>query len=530
MELLAAILIGACGFLLRLLYSAGETSDEWVSLWLIRREACFSRPSYAVPDSLIEGTYDYPIGFHWLLSRIPERFSILAARFLNIIPDLLHGLALYLFVRWATESVFLSLFALAYYLTLPVLLPTTPRMKAIKARAFGTIPVSCFLLGVYLGSAVHHAFFLLAAAGVWLAAYSSLFAYQATLFFGVLLSIFLPSWWPVLIVAVVVSAGLLFPALQIRNPLLFWWRHKRWYMRNIRSKSPAANRSKLSLFLLPYYLVRRPRDAGNLFFYDSPLLIGLYSTPLVFIILWFVLTNNTVQTLLSTDPLTHFLWAVTASSLVLFGATMLPGLLIFGEAERYFEYSAAFFVALFTLLQNQLALLSVQAMGFLLLWNCTVLLLLLVFLNYRRILSTTPLQDEQELREVAEKLKTLSHARVASLPIKLSYLLSALTMHRKQRKRGRQGPTFYYRFITREGDRSFSYFECDLETLNTFSGTPQRLQELYGITHLVIDKNYVAKRKSAFIEEAIRLPKVYETQRYTIVALTRRGGNACAES
>ncbi len=519
MELFAVTLLLLCGLLLRLLYSSGETSDQWVSLWHLRRQAQQARPSYAVPDSVIDGTYDYPVLFHWLLARVPERARLLAARLLNVVPDLAHALLLYLFLRVVTADVRLSLFGLAFFLTLPVLLPTTPRFRAIKARAFGTVPVTLFFLGLFLGLEAHPLWFLLAVFGVWLAAYSSLFAFQVTLFSGLLLSILLPSWWPLLVIGVSVTAGLLNP--HLRPPIVFWWRHKRWYFRNIRERSPAANRSSLSLFALPYYLLRRPRDAGNLFFYDSPLLIALYSHPLLFFLLWTVFTQASLHALIIADPLLHFLWAVTLSSFVLFVLTMLPGLLIFGEAERYFEYTAPFFVALLVLLLTRRPLLSPGALGLALLWNCTVVLLLLVFLNHRRILFATPLQDEDELRSVAAFLHRQRGARVATLPVKLSYLLSTLLP-----QRGR-APAFYYRFITRAGDDSFRYFERDLSSFNTFSGTPAQLRDRYRLTHLVIDRAYIrTAAKTPFIRQALRLPRVHETPRYLVVALQE--GKRCA--
>ena len=83
-ELLLVVLVFGFGGLLRLVFSTAETTDQWVSFWLIGRQRRSRWISYETGDSMVEGTYGYPSLQHFLISRLPKRFWGIAGRVSNL--------------------------------------------------------------------------------------------------------------------------------------------------------------------------------------------------------------------------------------------------------------------------------------------------------------------------------------------------------------------------------------------------------------------------------------------------------------
>jgi hypothetical protein len=270
MEPLILAFVFLAASLLRLSFSTVETSDQWVSFWLIARQRRHAWITDEARDSIVGGTYGYPSLQHFLVSRLPQRLWGLAGRFTNIAYDLIGAGCVY-WLAWrasgasAPGAIIAGLSAPAaatvLFLTAPVLLPTTSRLLAIKGRAMGMMWIILYLTTVQQamssGAWWLYAIALLLAQLIIL---SSMFALQVALFFSVVLSLYLFSAVPVLVAAASIALGLLLPGVGTRPALRFMWHHKRWYLRNYRKGTTASERNRLrDIVALPATLFMNPK-------------------------------------------------------------------------------------------------------------------------------------------------------------------------------------------------------------------------------------------------------------------------------
>ncbi|MDY7109715.1 MAG: hypothetical protein SYC29_13855, partial [Planctomycetota bacterium] len=95
MELPVLIFVFLAAALLRLSFGTSETSDQWVSFWLIQRQRRRRWITDEARDSIVGGTYGYPSLQHFLISRLPRRLWGIAGRLTNIAYDLISALCVY---------------------------------------------------------------------------------------------------------------------------------------------------------------------------------------------------------------------------------------------------------------------------------------------------------------------------------------------------------------------------------------------------------------------------------------------------
>lgn len=518
---LVALVLGF-GLLLRLPQSLNSGSDQWGVSVKIRKHAGRRWLDYAMPDSVIPGIFPYPMLVHYLISRFPERHWKTVSLLINQGSDILTAVPVYLLLRALLADAFPAdsgavLAALAgtlLYLTTPILFPVTSRLKSSNGRCFGMMLTTAYFLllhpAMFQGSLAAGAACVALAVLTYL---SSFFAMQTVVFYSVGLAALYLNWIPLAVVALSLVLSFLFPRLGARDTLIFKVNHFICYAHNAHKNTTATGRN-LFLNAFRFFAVfgRDRVEAFTLFFRTSPLLIGLYSFPAFWLLAALLALDPGARDALA-GPLPQYCGAIVLLSFLAFVATSIGPLVIFGQAERYFEYGAPF-----------LALCLMPALagsG----WSQPVTLLVLVLLNlsaivfvdlaynkrFFRELRQDDISGDSLDRDLVERLRALGRPlSIATVPIKLPILLSAFAEDSDPIR-------YYYRLIMRDCRiDGFRDFTDDSEDMNVFSGTPADLAGKYGMTHVLCLRKYLNRGGFRFLEEMRRLPVVLENERYVL--------------
>jgi len=532
-ELLIVTLILGFGGLLRLAYSSAETTDDWVSYWLIGRQRGSRWVNYDVRDSLLEGTYGYPSLQHFLVSRLPRRWWGLAGRLSNLSYDLLVAVCVYfiaaqlvndLRIDSTIAGLSLPCTAMLLFLTTPGLMPVQARMATIKGRSLGMLWTTLYLIGLgsFIGQPNGWGLVLAVIAGE-LAILTSQFALQVVVLFSVFLSLILLSTVPLAVLLTVLAIGYAIPKLGTRPVLQFYVNHKIWYLRNYNRGTTAAARNALLDYLrLPLVLLTDPQQFLNLVTRRLSLVVAVCSAPLAFVVAaayfwgWPASAPSAGVNLLS---------CVVLASGCAFVATSFPLLSSFGQAERYFEYSAFAFCPLFAIMLAAVPAGLQPGLFWLTFVGQTSMVLLNLSVMKRHDLVRSQATIPGELHDVVNWVQRhVGSGQFLTVPSKLGFLLSPV-LNKEEDERHR----LYYRFVKRPGEIGFRYFEQDMGGLSpTADGwtvsfdvlrkPPSQLAEDYGATHVIADKRYEAGlQKSWHTNSGSHLPlTVFENDRYVV--------------
>lgn len=539
---MTALLLGVfllAGLMLRLAFCGiGRSSDEWVTFWLIRRQRGHRGLNVRVDNAVNPGTYAYPQLQHWLIARFPERLWGVLGRLLNAAYDVLTGALLVVVLTvWLGDSapqlagLSLAPAALLLFLSSPALLPSAARMRAIKARSLGLLLFCGWFLAVGvtlrggpwalpagLGAVVLFELVILASA----------FALQAVVFTAFGLSLFLLSPVPVLLVLAGLVVGVLLPRLGTREALWFFWSHKVWYVGNAHKGTTAAGRNRLRDMLgLPVLLVRQPRRALWLLFWQNSFFIAVYSSPLVVVLLvvWF---RHGMPWGTELPLPVACLWGGLLGAVLAFVLTSLKPLAFLGQAERYFEYAAPITAVLAVLLLASWADTARAGQWY---WLLLGLHLLGAFLN--AVLSGISALGEnlhmpEGLGEVGDwLLEQTDQPRVATMSPKLAYVLA-----QHFERAGRDDARFYYRLLV-DGRGGMSTYAGEIggplrepgrdeasPSMELFTLLPDELQRRYGVDTLVIDRAYEASLRDFWADQADLLDRpAFENKRYLVLRL-----------
>jgi hypothetical protein len=510
MELLSLLLILSFGFMLRLSFSSAESSDDWVSFWLIQRQGGGRWLTYEVSDSMVRGIYGYPVLQHFIVSRFPEKYWEHTGRILNILYDLATALCVYGVTRWLSMQMGVTILisgldmaavATLLFLTTPILLPVTARMRAIKARSMGLMLTTLYFCAMGIWSVTGGWHYLLAAVLIGqLIILSSMFALQVLVLFSCFLSLFFLSPVPTFIIIVTLIVGYYLPKVGTRESLRFMWHHKRWYVRNYEKGTTAAKRNSLrEILLLPYYMVVDFRKFLLLSFVKVTPIIAIYSAPIPFALVVIWLVHKEQWTSMAQVPYLAYAWGIVAASLVAFLLTSFKQLSFIGQAERYLEYSAPAFSLIFPFV----LITYPEGTRTVMLWSLILIHIIFTFANFlfvkREAAEIRGGYVPGDLQEVVDWCtRKLNSARIATVPCKLGFLLSTIM---GMKVPGRY--EFYYKFILRSNETGFRYYEEDtggyekvrdgwIESKEIFKATPHTLSKQYGATHLLINKKYEA--------------------------------------
>ncbi len=328
---------------------AGDFSGVLGKIEFMRRHRWVA---YDVEDSVVPGTFGYPVFFHWVVSRFPRRWWRRASVALNVVPDLAAAAGVYAVVRGRLPAAEESPAAIAFLaalllLTAPILLPVTARLKATNGRAFGLLFVLTALVGTALG--IHGAgwgWYVVAVVATALTALTSMFGLQALVFFAPVHALLYLHPAPLAVVAVALAAGLAVPALGIREVLLFKLSHYYWYRRIKTTMSTTASNRTLLRSLRDFLAALRGNRAlaRRIALYDAPLVILAYSLPALALFGWGIIAGPGPAQVLA-DPVLRFCLVTTVAAAAVFAVTSTPAFAEWGQSERYFEYAAPMVIA-----------------------------------------------------------------------------------------------------------------------------------------------------------------------------------------
>lgn len=445
---------------------------------------------------------------------------------LNILPDIVISIVVYtslfsflshkttLKIAEVGEICFL---ASILFLSIPLMLPVTSRMKAFNGRTLGSLYSFIYFVST--------AFFIesggwywgvTAGVAVFFTIISSLFGMQVILFFGLLMSIFYLNIAPVATVLLVVAIGFVIPPLGIRDVVIFKIEHYLWYKKEKNKGTTAMDRNLfVNFFLFFFLLFKSPHKAISLLIRKSPLLIVVYSLPILWIF-FYLFTIPGIRADLFAEPVNKFCTIMILNSGILFLITSTEWFSEWGQAERYFEYSAPMLVFLTILLGVDHSIItSMLLVNIIVIQICIIIVVqLLSNPNMVKNLLINNLGGDHEDINLADFLNGISgEVKVATLPIKLPIELSAYTS-----RQGQSRIKFYYRLILGEKHRfsGFRYFQNDTESLNMFCGVPEDLKTKYGIEYLVADKDYLNNVNSGFASVLKQYDIIYSNQKYDV--------------
>ena len=539
MDILILIFTFLFTSLLRLAFGTVDNSDQWVSFWLIERQRHRRWITYRARDSIVDGTFDYPSLQHLLISRLPKRSWGIAGRLTNIAYDLIIAACVY-WLTWRISRVIapdLTIASLSVptaatilFLTTPALLPTTARLLAGNGRAMGMMWAVLYL--ILLQEALLTGAWWLFAIAIILAQFvilTSMFAIQVALLFSISLAIYLLSPAPLIVAAAWILLGLILPAAGTRPALLFMWNHKLWYLRNYRKGTTASERNRRrDVLQLPAQLFTNPKKFIRFSTSKITPIIGLLSAPLAFLLLIVWLINPLFRDLLDGRADTHVLLGIALASIAMFALTSFPLLNSFGEAERYFEYSAyAFSVLGACLIARWEPSLRDSVFWLLLLGHFSVICYNFLALRLTELWRARAPAPPALEHLIAWCEQSIDAARILTVPCKLGFLLSA------RLNRGRSPRFFlYHRFIQRPGEHGFQYCEQDtggmvekndvwMESKEVFRRQPADLAREYNVTHFVIERKYIKGLMKTWGAEPgdIFGPPIFENSGYLMYAV-----------
>lgn len=501
-----ALLALLFGFGLRMPFSMSSNSDQWGVFTKIKKHVGKKWLDYSMPDAVPNGVFPYPMLTHYLVSRFPERYWKIVSYALNQSADIATAIILYAAIIIWGKSLDLSTATtmqagwagMAVFLTFPILFPVTSRIKASNGRCFGLVVHTAFLILLYL--AIEHGsiiFGTLAVALMLTMFISSFFAMQTSVFFSVGLALWYVSPVPLLVLIAALVIAFLFPTLGARDPLVFKVNHFIWHHNNRGKNTGPSNRNLFKNVFLFFKALKNDRHhAYSLFFYRSPLIIGLYSAPVLWIVLAKLCYSNSMSAA-TASGFGEFCMATLIISTVFFALTGTRQLSIFGEAERYTEFSAPFTAMLFVMTPALAGGSVLEPAMAIILLQVTIIMLVNVIHNDHFIdwLINDPISGGEYEPKVLERLSELEGSiTVATIPIKLPILLTAYNDWPDRIK-------FYYRFIQQSLKLdAFDYYDKDIVDLNVFAGTPDELAEKWGVTHILCQKERLTHGRFDFID------------------------------
>lgn len=526
-ESLLLIIVGLLfGFSIRLPFAFFRASDgfgEYSKLIALSQKRWID---YKIPDAANPGTFPRPSLVHFFISRFPKSIWRPVAILFNISADLTIAVFLYFLTpallgnlieltpSTAQSAGFLSMMV---FLSTPILLPITARLKATNGRAISLLMTTAYFFSLWHGMEVHLwiggviAFIL-----AYLIFLTSTFASQVILFFSIPMSVLYLNATPLLIPLTVLTLGYFLPFTGIRSLLIFKYWHTQFFA-SVFLKTRVGQRNLFAnIFKFFVQLKTNLIEAKNLLMLDTPLFILLYSVPG----LWLLFSNWMGQGWLPwywQEPLAKFLWIILFSSGVVFVATATGIGRIFGEAERYFEYSSpmvTMLIVVLTFTYQSNPVLMLLALIFL---QISVVVLVHTFEDSSRItrlIRYEPAIHSRSVKDLIDYLLNLKgDIRIITLPDKFCRLLSSQTLEPSQ---GRI--KYYYRMmLTHQSFKNGmeNYFR-DSSTASSFDISPSEMNRHYGINRVVVEKKFLEKDKGVFSQALNAFPVVFENDVFSV--------------
>lgn len=519
------------GFVLRLPFSLATTSDQWAVFTKIKKHVGKRWLDSSVPDSLTGGMFPTPMFAHYIVSRFPERMWRPVSIVTNLGSDILTALLVtgaILYACSASEistgiSLEMGWLGAALFLTTPAYFPVTSRLRASNGRCFGLFLHTAYLILLY-GVVAHGSLLCgVAATSVFIfICVSSFFAMQSALLCSAGLSLWYMTPVPILIPGAALLLAFIFPALYVRDVFIFKINHFLWYWADLEKYDTVSARNLISNFFLFFKTFGQDWfKTLNLFYRTSPLLIALYSIPA----LWFwliLLATNSAARMPFVGGFGNYCLAITVISMVLFLATSSGRFVIFGQAERYFDYSCPFITVALILSLVVGGFSATSILTLFLIFHITV-----IFFNemvfgkrYFRWLGENNEHSEPMEVDISKKIADIEGpVHILTVPIKLS---SMLTRYNDEPERIK----YYYRFM-QHGMKldALRDFQEDTEDLHVFAGSPETFVHKYGATHVICQRTYLKEKQFGFIDALLKHEIIYENENYILFdAVKKHGG------
>lgn len=467
----------------RIPFLLAPSSDKATQLWVIETFAVNRRIApLHFPDSLRQGMLAYPPLPHLLFAFLPRRLRPVVGTATNLTADVVHALTVYVVLTTAIDGqgqitpvspamAFTLLFA-----TLPILHPINARLAGIGARTIGPLLFTLYALSLYAALngaslAFHGACVVIAV----LIILSSQFALQATLATSLLLSLFLLSFLPVLLIAAAMGAGLLIPNLNIGPQLRCKLWHYRWYMTALHRPIDTRN----SLARIRHIFAGRSADAWlRLAVYlvssttPTIVMLGIGTIAFAAAQMWPPIDR------IEFSPLLVFCMSIVAASLLLCAATVQGPLKIFGEAERYVEYAAPF-ATLAVALPSSVGSVEVALLLLLVLVNVIVIVVQWSITILPMLRASVDFQPTDDMKGLVAFLDGRPGRRIVASPI---FLASALAMLCK-------GNHAFLHVLVTDSDGRFSHWTEDLVGYPHLRGRADHFARRYKADTIVLDRD-----------------------------------------
>ena len=522
---LLLILLAAVG--LRGLSMLAGSSDNMVHLWNVRlRRHWGDFTTHRTFDAVNEGARGYPTLTHGVVAWFPRPWWPTLGAWLNTFWDLCLLTMVYvtagILVHGRIGPLSVGGAVAMLTATCPLLVPVNSRIRSMGGRTFGGLV--CFMYTAVIGFGLHAdpwiALTFCTAMGLLIVA-SSQFAIQVFVVLSLFLSVVYLHWLPIAALGLTALIAWFIPSLGLRDVLRFRKAHIQWYWRNQRSRGLATGgRNRLVEHLtLPWLCIRRPARALYLVMQDSSLFGVLIPLPMLPVLIVLVLVHGDLPAMLADPSLRYCLMVVAAMGLA-FVLTSLPWLLLFGQAERYFEYAVPFLATLFVWQIARTGAGPEWLLG-MVVAQIAICLLLAAFAIQDGRRARKGHGDDGPRGELREFLAAADPHRILTVPIKDAFEMAcwADEDHR-----------FYYRCIVLPDDRTgFGYMDEDCATLQFPRADLDHFAERYGVDWVIVEKRQLAAAGRMGIDYRLaERPTVWENEAYAVVALTGQGGDDVA--
>ncbi|MEO1019528.1 MAG: hypothetical protein AAFY56_17820, partial [Pseudomonadota bacterium] len=230
----------------------------------------------------------------YLISRFPQQYWGRIGRGLNLLYDVLAGIIVYVVasdlahrngIDDTIAGLTLAQVALLLFMTSPILMPITGRLRGIKGRSFG-LPVflifAVILKEYYLEGTFLHLALIPIVTIVML--HVSMFGMQALVFAAITTAIWYIDPIPLVIVGAVCIGGYYLP-VGLRDTLTHHLHFKIWYWNSQKKGTSASGRNDLKRVLrLPLDLFFQPYQFLTTCLHNNSFIISIVSVPAILLI------------------------------------------------------------------------------------------------------------------------------------------------------------------------------------------------------------------------------------------------------
>lgn len=538
-DLIIVTVLGLFGLAIRLpfalLYtSATDSVGEYSKLKSWRKKKW---NDFRFLDSANDGIFPRPALYHYWISRFPRKYWRLFAILGNHLSDVLVAIITYFAFIWTMQDYtsmtaeklrFSALLASIVFLTTPLLFPNTARLKANNGRSPSILYCTIyFLLLIY--TIVSQSWLLIVPLIIliFIILHVSTFGTQAIMFFGLPLAIYFQSVLPFVLPVIVITTGWFIPSSGIKQLLTFKRYHIQFYLDKLSVRN-IDNRSLVtSIFQLVLALIKRNlKDVHSLVIRNSPLIILSYSVPILFIGCY-LLFIDVIPESMSSEPIWDYGISMLIASSVVFVFTSFGYGKVFGESERYFEYSAPMITFMIVFMFMGVSEYAPIVLSLLIITQLSIVVIFHLFRdekNIDRIISYDILLSESHSQEMQELIGFLQNGNdikhVATVPIKLARLLSSFTLDPNNVQ-----VKYYYHLMLQFNGKSYDLknYQDEVKDFYDFKIGADELKEKYGIDYIIIDKNYSKRatmEDNELINSLINYPICFQNERYYVYKTT----------